>query len=82
MHPLVGLLGSIVLAEAYEKLTTPKQKETWERFVGMHHGEAGAVLTALGMLGRSPAITLFGAGLMAHDWQDRKEWFRGKREQL
>jgi len=77
MSPLIGLFGSILLAEAYERLTTPEQKQRWKNLVKIHHGEAGAVMTAIGILGRSPTLAASGLGLMAHDWQDKNKWFIG-----
>jgi hypothetical protein len=80
MLPLVALAGSILVAEAYKQLATPQQKRKWENFVKMHHGEAGAILTAAGILTRSPSLAASGIGLMAHDWKDRNDWFSGSRQ--
>ena len=50
----------------------------------LHHGATGAAFAAAGIAGlaarRLPLrdmlpITLIGTALMAHDWQDRAQWF-------
>ena len=61
---LVAFGGAILAAEVYKRCTTPKQKSKWEGFANTHHGEAGTVMAAIGI------------GLMLHDIDDCKKWFR------
>lgn len=70
MFHVLLLIGSFVAAEMYKRYTTPEQKK-WENFARMHHGEAGTILTASGIVIRSPSLAATGIGLMLHD---RKEW--------
>ena len=63
--------------EAYKRYATPQQKNNWERFVKMHHGEAGLLMAVAGILAKSPTLAASGAGLMAHDRADYKKWFSG-----
>lgn len=67
MRPLIALLGAIALAELYRTSVNPENKRQWESSVKMHHGEAGALMVAAGLLAKSPAWAAAGAGLMAHD---------------
>ena len=45
---LTGLATGYIIAEGYKQLISTSAKKSWERDVGIHHGEAG--------------IALFGAG--------------------
>jgi hypothetical protein len=51
--------------------TLPLSRKKWENFARMHHGEAGTILTASGIVIRSLSLAATGIGLMLHD---RKEW--------
>ena len=73
---LVAFCGAILIAEAYKRYTTVEQKSQWEGFVKTHHGEAGALIGIAGALTKSPAIASMGVGLMVHDIDDYKKWFR------
>ena len=73
---LVGIVGSYLLAEAYKKYVTPQQKEKWENYIQTHHGEAGILMTAAGVVIKSPTLIGSGVGLMVHDRDDARKWFR------
>ena len=73
---LVGIVGSYLLAEAYKKYVTPQQKKKWENYIKTHHGEAGILMTAAGVVTKSPTLIGSGVGLMVHDRDDAKKWFR------
>jgi len=78
MIPLIlGLVGGYVVAEAYKWYTSNYEKARWQNFVKMHHGEAGAILTAAGIVSKSPGLIGSGIGLMFHDRKDANRWFRG-----
>ena len=79
MLPVLALIGAVAVAEIYKRYATPAQKRKWENFARMHHGEAGAILTAAGIVTRSPSLAASGIGLMLHDQKDANKWFRGKR---
>jgi len=74
---IAGILGVYILAEAYKKYTTPDEKKRWENYVRMHHGEAGAIMTATGIVTKSPTLVGSGIGLMLHDKDDANQWFNG-----
>jgi len=76
MHPFWWLVGSYVVAESYERLTTPEQKTKWKSLVKSHHGEWGVAATLLGIAARSPALKFSGMGLALHDRKDVNKWFR------
>jgi len=77
MIPLIlGLVGAYVIAEAYKRYATPEEKRKWENFAKTHHGEAGAILTAAGVVSKSPSLIGSGIGLMLHDRKDANNWFR------
>lgn len=77
MIPLIlGLIGAYVIAEAYKRYATPEEKRKWENFAKTHHGEAGAILTATGVISQSPSLIGSGIGLMFHDRKDANDWFR------
>jgi len=73
---ILGLVGAFVVAEAYKRYATPQQKRNWENFAKMHHGEAGAIVTAAGVVTKSPTLIGSGLGLMFHDRKDSNNWFR------
>ena len=79
MLPILALIGAVAVAEIYKRYATPAQKRKWENFARVHHGEAGAILTAAGIVTRSPTLATSGIGLMLHDHQDAKKWFRGRK---
>lgn len=70
-------MGSVVVAEVYKKYVHPSQKAKWQNFTKMHHGEAGAIMTAAGIITKSPSLVGSGIGLMFHDRKDSKKWFGG-----
>jgi hypothetical protein len=76
VHPLLFLAGGYLLAEIYKKYTTPAEKSRWENYVNMHHGEAGAIMTGVGILTKSPRLATTGIGLMLHDRKDQNKWFK------
>ena len=78
MNPLLALAGSYLLAEAYERYTSPQFKASWHNAVRSHHGEWGILGTLLGILTGSPALTSAGLGLAYHDRKDAGKWFKGK----
>lgn len=61
--------------EVYKRLVPSKRKREFEEGVKIHHGEVGAVMTAAGLIMRSPTLAGFGIGLMLHDRNDYKKWF-------
>ena len=73
---LAALVGGYVLAKGYKKYTTPQQKQKWENFVKTHHGEAGVLMTAAGLGAKSPTLIGSGVGLILHDKDDVRKWFR------
>ncbi len=73
---LAGVAGGYLLAEAYKKYATPQQKQKWENYVKTHHGEAGMLMTAAGVVTKSPTLIGSGVGLMVHDRDDARKWFR------
>ena len=73
---LAGIVGSYLLAEAYKKYVTPQQKKKWENYIKAHHGEAGILITAAGVVIKSPTLIGSGVGLMVHDRDDARKWFR------
>lgn len=81
---MLGLiLGTLVLgylaAEVYQRYATPQEKREWQNFVKMHHGEAGAIMAAVGLATKSPKIIGSGLGLMFHDKDDSEQWFKTTR---
>ncbi len=76
VHPLLFLVGGYVVAELYKKYATPEEKRKWGNFVNMHHGEAGVLMTAVGMLTKSPRLAATGIGLLLHDNKDQDKWFK------
>lgn len=70
------------MAEAYTRVVPSTQKRKWENFVRMHHGEAGLIMTALGIASRSPSLAASGIGLTMHDWPDKNKWFNGRLKAL
>ena len=82
VHPLLFLAGGMLVAELYKRYATQEQKSQWENFVKMHHGEAGAIMTGVGILSKSPRLTASGIGLIAHDWKDKDKWFTGDKNRI
>ncbi len=81
--PLLVLTASYLACDAYERYVPPQQKQKWENAVKVHHGEAGLLMTAAGILTKSPNLISLGVGLALHDRKDYKKWFTGdKRSQL
>jgi hypothetical protein len=76
VYPLLFLIGGYVVAELYKKYATPEEKRKWENFVNMHHGEAGVLMTAVGILTQSPRLAATGVGLLLHDYKDQDKWFK------
>jgi len=78
MIPLIlaALAGGYILAEVYKKYFTPQQKQKWENYVNTHHGEAGVLMAASGLVVKSPTLIGSGIGLMLHDKNDVDKWFR------
>lgn len=74
--PILVFAGTYLAGELYKKYATPEQKNKWENFVKMHHGEAGVLMTGTGILARSPNLTASGIGLMLHDKDDAGKWFK------
>lgn len=68
--------GGYIAGELYKKYATPEEKRKWENFVKMHHGEAGAIMTGVGILTKSPRLAATGIGLMYHDRKDQNKWFK------
>lgn len=81
MTIIFGLVfGSVVgwiISNAYEKYVTPDEKNRFENWVKLHHGEAGFLGLLLGFLIKSPATMGVGVGLMYHDRKDIPLWFTG-----
>ena len=73
---LVGIAGSYLLAETYKKYATLQQKKKWENYIKTHHGEAGILMTVAGVVTKSPTLIGSGVGLMVHDRDDARKWFR------
>jgi len=73
---LAALVGGYILAQGYKKYATPQQKQKWENYVKTHHGEAGVIMTAAGIVVKSPTLIGSGIGLMFHDKNDADKWFR------
>ena len=73
---LAAFVGGYALAEGYKKYTTPQQKQKWENFLKTHHGEAGVIMTAAGIVTKSLTLLGSGIGLMLHDRDDAGKWFR------
>ena len=73
---IISLLGSVVVAEVYEKYIHPTQKVKWQNFTKMHHGEAGAIMTVTSLITKSPTLLGSGIGLMFHDKNDANKWFK------
>jgi hypothetical protein len=78
VHPLLFLASGYLLAELYKKYATPVEKSKWKNYVKMHHGEAGAIMTGVGILTKSPRLTTTGIGLMFHDRKDQNKWFKNQ----
>ena len=76
LRQVLVLIGSYLAGEFYKKYVTPEQKSKWENTVKIHHGEAGAIMTYIGILTKSPYLTVAGIGLMLHDRGDFGKWFR------
>lgn len=78
MIPLIlaGIAVSYLLAEGYKKYASPQKKKKWENYVKTHHGEAGVLMTAAGVLIKSPTLIGSGVGLMLHDKDDAGKWFK------
>ena len=76
---ILALVGSYLVGEAYKRYATPQQKQRWENFVKIHHGEAGILMTGAGFLTKSPNLTASGFGLILHDRDDYKKWFTGNK---
>ena len=90
---LAGLAIGYSIAEGYKRFVSPAAKKSWERDVGMHHGEAGMVLFGAGSassafahtkknqktLNASLFATGVGAGLAIHDHKDAHKWFRSRK---
>jgi len=76
MIPLIlGLVGGYIVAEIYKQYATSIEKRKWQNFAKIHHGEAGALLTAAGVVTKSPGLIGSGIGLMFHDRKDVNKWF-------
>jgi hypothetical protein len=76
------LIGAVIVAELYNKHATPEEKHEWENKVKTHHGAFGALMALGGILTDSPKLIATGAGLMAHDWDDRNKWFNNSRSDV
>ena len=77
-----GMLFGYLTAEAYDRCTTPEEKEEFESRVKTHHGEAGVLVAGAGIATKSPTLAGFGLGLMAHDRKDAAKWFSGDKYEL
>lgn len=78
----VGMVSGYLTAEAYDKCTTPEEKEEFESRVKTHHGEAGVLVAGVGIATKSPTLAGFGGGLMLHDREDAAKWFSGDKYEL
>lgn len=76
MNPVWYFVGAVVLSEAYERYVSPANKQRWQDFVGIHHGEAGVLATLGGIATNSPGLVYSGLGLAAHDHNDAGKWFK------
>jgi len=65
------------ISKIYQKYTTPDEKNRFENWVKLHHGEVGFLGFLLGLLVKSPTTIGVGAGLMYHDRKDVPLWFTG-----
>ena len=90
---LAGLTTSYIIAEGYKQLVSTSVKKSWERDIGIHHGEFGIAL--FGARSASSAFlygkenqkalnaSLFaigvGAGFSIHDNKNAHKWFRSKK---
>ena len=77
-----GFITSYLVAEAYERCTTPEQKRAWESRVQVHHGEVGVGMAVGGAAAKSPFAVGLGTGLAFHDRKDCKKWFTGDKRRL
>ena len=90
---LAGLAAGYIVAEGYKQLVSTSAKKSWERDVGIHHGEAGIALFGAGSVSsaflyseenqkalNAPLFaTGVGAGLAIHDHKDVHKWFRSRK---
>ena len=64
---LAGLAAGYIVAEGYKQLVSTSEKKSWERDVGIHHGEAGIAL--LGAGSASSAFCHYSTSLgLLHPW--------------
>ncbi len=89
---IAGLGSGYIVAEAYKQFVPPSTKKSWERDVGIHHGEAGIALLGAGSASsaflngkenqKALNASLFtagvGIGLAIHDHKDVHKWFRSR----
>ena len=66
-----------LVAEFYKKYVTPDNKQQWENYIKLHHGEVGVIATLTGIFTGSPSLTSLGIGLTTHDRDDSQKWFTG-----
>ena len=90
---LTGLATGYIIAEGYKQLISTSAKKSWERDVGIHHGEAGIALFGAGSTSsiffsgkenqKALNASLFtagvGIGLAIHDRKDVHKWFKFRR---
>ena len=90
---LAGLATGYIIAEGYKQLVSTSAKKSWERDIGIHHGEAGIALFGTGSASsaflygeenqKALNASLFtagvGIGLAIHDRKDAHKWFKSRR---
>ena len=90
---LAGLAAGYIVAEGYKQLVSTSAKKSWERDIGIHHGESGIVLLGAGSASsaflygeenqKALNASLFtagvGIGLAIHDHKDVHKWFRSRK---
>lgn len=72
------LIAGLLAPRIYDKVFSVEQKRRIESAVGLHHGEYGLGGLVMGLAKNNPDLTLFSAGLVIDDWNDRKKWLNGK----
>lgn len=75
MKFLLALGAAYLAGEAYSRYVPAERKKEFEEHVDLHHGEAGVLMTGMGLVVRSPVLTGCGIGLMLHDRRDWRVWF-------
>lgn len=73
----LGAVTAWIVAQIYNKYTTQDEKDRFENWVKLHHGEAGFIVALIGFLIKSPTTIGAGTGLMYHDRKDIPKWFSG-----